>query len=184
MRKEYLTALGEVFADGLAHACPDFTLVKKHSALAGFPGERAYCWRISETVFVWVVLIPDQKREAFFVELGWSRKARFPQLTMRPSWTRPNDAGSEEEYLCRLGESSRGNDFGWVVEELRVGATPEEMMAYIVAQTQPLSPEVARSRVVSRVKEALRELVQYGLPFLRKHAQPGAPGDVPQAARP
>jgi hypothetical protein len=184
MRKEYGAALRELFTEGLAHACPQFTLVKKHSALAGFPGERAYCWRISETIFLWVVLIPDGKREAFFVELGWSKKGRFPQLTMRPSLARPPDAGSEEEYLCRLGELSRGNDFGWVVEELRLGATQQEMMAYIAAQTQPISPEVARARILPRVEEALRELVQHGLSFLNRHAQPGAPGDAPQAARP
>jgi hypothetical protein len=103
---------------------------------------------------------------------------------MRPSGIRPDDAGSEEEYLRRLGELLRGNDFGWLVEELRVDATQEEMMAYIVAQTEPIAPEVARGMVVPRVEEALRELVQYGLPFLHKHAQPGAAADAPQAARP
>jgi len=158
--------------------CPDFTLVRKHLPLAGFPGERAYCWRVSETVFNWVVVVPDQKREGFFVEIGWSRKARFPQLTMRPSATRPSDAGWEEEYLCRLGELSRSNDFGWLVEGLCIDATQEEMMAYIVAHTQPISVEVARARVVPRVEEALHELVQYGLPFLRKHTQPGAPPEL------
>jgi hypothetical protein len=185
MRKEYQAALRELFADGLARACPQFTLVKKHSALAGFPGERAYCWRISESMFLWVVLIPDAKREAFFVELGWSKKGRFPQLSMRPSWARPPDAGSEEEYLCRLGELSRGNDFGWVVEEFRLGATKQEMMSYIAAQTQPISPEAARTRVLPRVEEALQELARHGLPFLlSRHAQPDAPVDAPQAARP
>jgi hypothetical protein len=184
MRKEYGAALREVFADRLARACPDFIPVTKHSALAGFPGERAFCSRVSDALFNWVVLVPDQKREAFFVELGWSRKGRFPQLTMRPSGTRPEEAGSEEEYLCRLGELSRGSDFGWLIEELAMEASQDEMLAYIVAQTKPIAADVARDRVVPHVEEALRELVQYGLPFLRKHAQPGAAGDAPQAARP
>ncbi len=183
MRKEYGAALRELFTVGLARACPQFTLVKKHSTLAGFPGERAYCWRISETVILWVVLVPDGKREAFFVELGWSKKGRFPQLTMRPSLARPPDAGAEEEYLCRLGELSRGNDFGWVVEELRLGATQQEVMAYITAQTQPISPDVARARVLPHAEEALRELVQHGLPFLSRHVQLGAQGDPLQSAQ-
>ncbi len=152
--------------------------------MAGFPGERAFCSRVSETLLNWVVLVPDQKREAFFVELGWSRKGRFPQLTMRPSGTRPAEAGSEEEYLCRLGELSRGGDFGWEIEALAADASQDEMLAYIVAQTRPIAADVARDRVVPHVEEALREIVQYGLPFLRKHAQPGAAGDAPQAARP
>jgi hypothetical protein len=184
MRKEYRAALLEAFSAGLAHACPDFTLVKRHSALTGIPGERAYCWRISDNVFLWVVLIPDQKREAFFVEFGWSRKARFPQLPMRPSGVRPSEAASEEEYFCRLGELSGGDDMGWLFEELRVDATQEEMMAYVFAQTQPLSAELARARVAPRVEEALREFVQHGLSFLRKHAQPGVAGDAPQGACP
>ncbi|WP_200382727.1 hypothetical protein [Thiococcus pfennigii] len=142
--------------------------------MAGVPGERAYCWRVSESVFAWVVLVPDQNREAFFVEIGWSRRARFPELTMRPSGARPSDAGSEEEYLCRLGELARGSDFGWSVEALAMGATQEEMMAYIVAQTRPLAPDVARRRVLPVVDEALRELVEYGLPFLREHVRADA----------
>lgn len=156
------------------HACPDFALVKKHAALASVPGEQAYCWRVSDRIFLWIVLIPDQKQEAFFIEIGWSRHARFPQLTMRPSLTHPSDAELEDEYLCRLGSLSRGNDFGWVVEELRLDATREQMMAYILAQTEPLSKEVDRARVVPHIEAALRELIEYGLPFLRKHAQPGA----------
>jgi hypothetical protein len=171
MKKEYATALRAVFSDRLAQMCPDFNFVNKHSALTCFPGERAYCWRISEVVFLWVVLIPDQKQEAFFIEIGWSRKARFPQLTMRPSWTRPRDAGLEEEYLCRLGAVSHDNDLGWFIEEPRVDATQQEMMDYILTQARPLSAEVARSRVLPRVEQALLELVQHGLPFLLKHTK-------------
>lgn len=170
MRKEYGAALREVFADRLARACPDFIPARKHSALTGFPGERAFCWRVSQALFQWVVLVPDQKREAFFVELGWSRKGRFPQLTMRPSGIRPEKAGPQEEYLCRLGELSRGSDFGWPIEELATDASQDEVLSYIVAQTKPIAAEVARDRVVPRVEEAIRELVEYGLPFLRKHA--------------
>lgn len=98
---------------------------------------------------------------------------------MRPSFTRPSDAELEDEYRCRLGSLSRGNDFGWMVEELRLDATREKMLAYILAQTKPLSKEVARSRVLTHIEEALRELVQYGLPFLRKNAQLGPAGDAP-----
>ena len=169
MRKEYGAALRKVFIERLAQVCPDFIPARQHIAPARFPGERAYCCRVSDTVYHWVVLIPDQKREAFFVELGWSRSARFPQLTMRPSAARPGEAGSENEYLCRLGVLAGRNDFGFVVEELPLDATQDAMMAYILAQTQPLSPELAQARVAPRVEDALRELVQHGLPFLRMH---------------
>jgi len=147
--------------------------VKKPSILAGFPGERAYRWAVTDSRHAWVVLVPDQKREAFTIELGWSRKGRFPQLTMRPSFARPKDAGAEDEYLCRLGELSRGQDWWWTIEELPLDATQDQMMAYIVAQTQPISPETARSRIMPHVQQAVEEFQGFGIPFLRAHLSSG-----------
>lgn len=182
MRKEYGSALRELFTEQLSHVCPDFALVKKYAALVRSPGEQAYCCQVSDRLFLWIVLITDQNREAFFIELGWSRHGRFPQLTMRPSFTLPRHAELEDEYLCRLGSLSGGKDFGWVVEELSLEATQEQMMAYILNQTKPLSKEVARSRVIPHIEDALRDLVDYGLPFLNKHSQPGSGGFI-QASR-
>ena len=167
MRKEYGAALRDIFTTLLTKACGEFVPVKKHAPLAGYPGERAYCWRVSEVLFNWVVLVPDKDREVFFVELGWSRRGRFPQLTMRPSALRPGEAAGQDEFLCRLGELSRDNDEGWAIESLRADATQEDMMAYLVAQTTPVTPEVARGRVTPLVEQAVSELQRFGLPFLR-----------------
>jgi hypothetical protein len=169
MRKEYGAALREAFTQLFASAFPFFEWVKKPSILSGFPGERAYRWAVTENQHAWVVLVPDQKREAFTIELGWSRKGRFPQLTMRPSFARPKDAAAEDEYLCRLGELCRGQDWWWTIEELPLDATQDQMMAYIIAQTQPISPEVARERVMPHVQEAIEEFQRFGLPFLQAH---------------
>jgi hypothetical protein len=174
MRKEYGNALREIFTEVFSRVCPFFALVKKPAILAGVPGERAYRWIFNERQHMWVVLVPDQKREAFTIELGWSRLGRFPQLTMRPSFARPKEAGSEDEYLCRLGELSRGQDWWWVIEELPPDFSQEQFMAYIMAQTKPISPETARSRVSPFVNEAVSEFERFGLPFLRANAQPGA----------
>ena len=164
----------EVFSETLAAVCPFFMLVKKPGMLTYVPGERAYRWMATDNQQMWLVLVPDQKREAFTVELGWSRLCRFPQLQMRPSFARTNEAALEDEYLCRLGELSRGKDWWWTIEELPLDATQDQFMAYILAQTQPLSPGVARSRIAPYVKEAIGEFERFGLPFLRSNAQPGA----------
>jgi hypothetical protein len=169
MRKEYGLALRELFTELLSSACPFFEWVKKPSILAGFPGERAYRWIVTPNEHSWVVLVPDQKREAFTVELGWSRKTRFPQLTMRPSSARPKDAGPEDEYLCRLRELARGTDWWWMIEELPLCATQDQIMDYIIAQTKPISPEAARSRVTPHVQEAIEDFERFGIPFLRAH---------------
>jgi hypothetical protein len=169
MRKEYGAALRELFTELLDSACPSFEWVKKPSILAGVPGERAYRWTVTENEHAWVVLVPDQKREAFAIELGWSRKGRFPQLTMRPSYAHPKDAGLEDEYLCRLGELARGTDWWWMIEELPLCATQDQIMDYIIAQTKPISPEAARSRVIPHVQEAIEDFERFGLPFLRAH---------------
>jgi hypothetical protein len=171
LRKEYGAALREVFTQIFTSACPFFALVKKHSALAGFQGERAYRCAVTDSRHLWAVLVPDQKREAFTIELGWSRMGRFPQLTMRPSLARPEEIGLQHEYLCRLGELSRGEDWWWAIEELPLCASQDQIMAYIIAQTIPISPEVARSRVIPHVKEAVKEFELFGLPFLRAHVQ-------------
>jgi hypothetical protein len=172
MRKEYGAALREVFSETLTAVCPSFMLVKKPSMLACVPGERAYRWIATHSQHMWMVLVPDQQREAFTIELGWSRLGRFPQLTMRPSFVAPEDAAMEDEYLCRLGDLSRGKDWWWTIEELPLDATQDQFMAYILAQTLPLSPEVARSRIVPHVEEAMGEFERFGLPFLRANVQP------------
>lgn len=171
MRKEYGAALRAAFAEAIGAAHPEFVHARKTNALAAYPGERAYAWRVSETLNCWVVLVPDQKREAFTIELGWSRKGRFPQLSMRPSGYRPHQAAAEEEYLCRLGELSRGTDWWWTIEDLPLDATEEQMTAYIVAQTKPIAPDEARARIEPLVREALAELARFGLPYLEANAQ-------------
>ena len=80
--------LRELFAEGLAATSPDFEFVRRHQPLVGIPGERAYRRAVSPDVVQWLVLVPDAKREAFFLEVGWSRCGRFPQQTMRPSFVR------------------------------------------------------------------------------------------------
>jgi hypothetical protein len=173
MRKEYGVALRDLFTELLGSACPLFEWVKKPSILAGVPGERAYRWIVAENEHAWVVLVPHQKREAFTIELGWSRESRFPQLTMRPSLAHPKNAGPGDEYLCRLGELARGTDWWWTIEELPLFATQDQIMDYIVAQTKPISPETARSRVMPHVQEAIEEFQRFGLPFLRTHILSG-----------
>jgi hypothetical protein len=170
MRKAYAQALRELFDEGLAATSPDFAFVGRHQPLAGVPGERAFRRAISPDVVQWLVLVPDVKREAFFLEVGWSRRGRFPQLTMRPSFVRPADAGAEEEVLVRLREVAGEHDLGWVIEEPPMGGSHQDMLAYLVAQTAPLAPEVARARVAPVVAEALSMWAEVGRPFLERHA--------------
>lgn len=169
MRKAYAQAVRELFATGLAAVSPDFEFVRRHQPLAGTPGEQAFRRAVSPDVVQWLVLVPDLKRDAFFLEVGWSRRGRFPQLTMRPSFVRPADAGPEEEVLLRLRELAGENDFGWRIEEPPMGGTQDEMLAYLVAQTASLEPEVARARVAPLVDEALTMWIDVGRPFLEGH---------------
>jgi len=170
MRKVYAHVLRKLFAEGLIAADPAFEFVRRHQPLASHPGEHAFRRTVSPDVAHWVVLVPDSKREAFYLEVGWSRRGRFPQLTMRPSFVRPADAGPEEEVLVRLRELAGENDSGWVIEEPPMGGTPAEMLAYIVAQSAPLEPDVARERVAPLVDEALAVWIEWGRPFLERHA--------------
>lgn len=167
MRKEYGLVLRETFSETLAVVCPSFAPVRKPAMLTPVPGERVWRRVVAADRHLWVAVVPDQNREAFTIELGWSRLGRFPQLSMRPSLAQPRDAGSPEEYLCRLGALSRGRDWWWVIEEPPLGAGKQALMAYLLAQTQPVAPAVARARVLPLVQEGVAEFVHHGLPFLR-----------------
>jgi hypothetical protein len=98
---------------------------------------------------------------------------------MRPSFARPHAAAAQDEYLCRLCELSRGVDWWWTIEELPLDATQEQFMAYILAQTRPVSPETARQRVTPHVEQAIEEFERYGLPFLVQNARPDSKPSEP-----
>lgn len=125
-------------------------------------GERAFRRDMDRNLILWCIVVPNQKFESFTVEVGWSKLGRYPQLGVRPSPESHDRAGDREEYVVRLGELSRGQDYWWEIERFRVPTDVNDLMQSL----QPIPPEQAESRVLPKVEEALADLERHGEPYL------------------
>ena len=91
-----------------------------------FDGESSYLWP-NEIAYhkkvqgfdLFLVLSPhEQDSSQFTVDVGWSRKGRFPELMMRPSFIDPDEDHSEfsqDEYFTRIGILENGIDKWWKI---------------------------------------------------------------------
>jgi hypothetical protein len=169
MRKEYGKALRALFAAEMKTRFPQFDATKVKSQYL-FPGERAFCWNPREPIRCWVVLKPNLKgHESFTVEIGWSKRGRFPELGMRPSLHAPREGHSEftqPEYFCRLGKDRLGDDYWWEVEPFEWNPTADRFLAAIQKQLEPIPTDQAVARVSPQVTDAIGCLATVGLPYL------------------
>jgi hypothetical protein len=176
MRKEYGHALRSLFEKAMAQHCPTYEPTKVTSDYI-WPGERAFRKRFNGVGDLWIVLSPNHKFEQFSIDIGWSRFARFPELSMRPSSIAPLDAYGQNEYFCRLGELVHGHDHWWTIEQFQAPPTIEDLMTSL----EKLSASVAMERVQPRVDDAIEALEKHGIPYLETAIQHFASRDTSQA---
>lgn len=173
MRKEYGQALRALFTAEMQSRLPQFEPSQVKSKYL-FPGERVFCWNPQESIRCWIILQPNLKgHESFSVEIGWSKLARFPELSMRPSFSSPSEDRAEfdePEYVCRLGKDRLGEDYWAEVEAFRCGLTEAECMAILQEQLRPIPPEEAKAKVQPHVVDAVDRLVRFGVPYLEQFA--------------
>ncbi len=112
-----------------------------------------------------VCFIPDQKRNAFTVELAWSADGQFPGATARPS-TGPQAAVSARaargfvrlsELYTRLGED-------WDVTPLDP-YDPDSLDRAMQLELRDLGPDEATSLLEPLVDDAIRKLREHAPPF-------------------
>jgi hypothetical protein len=169
MRKEYAKALRDAFAKRMREDVPQFELQRVASDYV-IPGERLFRWIPVEPIHCWVILKPDAKgREAFTVEVGWSTRGRFPELSMRPtplaSPAQP-EALERDECVARLPELRVGEDRWWTLPDPAVERPGD--LAALVASLEPISASAARQAVAPLVDDAVAAVREYGVPYLRK----------------
>jgi hypothetical protein len=181
MRKEYGKALRETFAHEMRARLPEFELLKTASKYL-FPGERVYHRRPLDSVLCIVILVPSRKdTDEFTVEIGWSKRGRFPELGMRPCGE-PSGERAEfdhDEFVCRLPQLWTREDVWWPI-----GATarldlldPEDQVAALLAMTTPISPDDAKAAVQAPVEDVMARISTHAVPYLDEFArsQGGAP---------
>jgi hypothetical protein len=97
----------DFFNKKMKESLPDFASFHEKSEFIN-PGEAIYYSPIFDSVYLFIILVPNLKSEAeFTIEVGWSKMNKFPELSIRPWPKSPNN--SEEvykmkEYVCRLSQ--------------------------------------------------------------------------------
>ena len=167
MRKEYGQALRTLFAAEMRRVAPHFEAVKVKSRYF-WPGDRAYRWRATETLYCWIVLSPSRKdSDEFTILIGWSRNARYPELSMVPCLELPTpdrDEFARDEYLTRLPYLWGQEDRWWVIREFKLRLT----VAELEADLQPIPDVEAKAGVAPCVIEAVSRIRAVGIPYLEE----------------
>lgn len=165
MRKEYGKILRTLFASEMKRIASHFHEVKVNS-MYFWPGDRAYCWQASAQLYCWIVLSPSNKgHDEFNVLLGWSKHARYPELSMVPCAQSPSPDRNEfsyEEYLTRLAYLWSNDDYWWVISEFHAPTTAQELADSI----KPITATQARETVAPIVSDAINKIKEFGLPYL------------------
>jgi len=162
MKAEYSRALKAFFEQALPQSAFGWQPTKVKSRYL-FAGERAFNKAAAGELVFWCVLVGHERFDKFTLEIGWSRKGRFPELTMRPSLKRPAEAHEMSEYMVRLGQVSEGADVWWTVEEFQPPRSVEDLQQSL----QPISAERARAVVEPVAQKALAMLETVGVPYLQ-----------------
>jgi hypothetical protein len=167
MRKEYGKALRSLFASEMKRTAGHFEEVKVKS-IYFWPGDRAYRWQATEQLHCWIVLSPSKKDyDEFTVLIGWSKQARYPEISMVPCAEHPTpnrDEFAREEYFTRLPYLWGKEDKWWVVKEFCASQTLEELEASL----QPVPPSEAKEAVAPLVRDAVNKIKEMGIPYLEE----------------
>jgi hypothetical protein len=178
MRKEYGKVLRQVVEQRMRASSFEWKLHREKSIHA-IRGEQAFRKDINQHLALWCILVPNQKLDSFTTEIGWSKLGRYPQLSVRPSPEPHDQADGREEYLVRLGDLAYGRDYWWEIAPFQVPRDANDLMRMM----QPISAELARSRVLPVVEDVLALLERNGEPYLERIAQQALAADASKASR-
>ncbi len=167
MRKEFRKKLKQQFGDAVRQHANGFSEMKIRSPF----GEIVYA-KITkpEKTGLFIIVFPDMKREAFTLELGWSRKGRFPELPFRPSGspTQTRTEFAQPEFVCRLANLLGLDDYWWLVQPV-IDPLNDDYVELLKASVEPISAEEAELVVKPHVEDAIQKLVEFGLPYLEEY---------------
>lgn len=169
MKKELRAALETVLAERLPAV-----LGAQYGRLRRLPKGEGYLTCQGEIVFAdvssapiarFISFIPDQKRSAFTVELGWSTDGQFPRASARPN-AHPATVISRRLIggFVRLTELYTGLGEDWDVTPSDPWE-PTSVERLIEFQMRHLAPDEAGALLRPLVEDALFKLQKYAAPF-------------------
>lgn len=172
MSRAFNLAARRHFIDAVPTFAPQFRIQPPGPKPFACPGEVPLAWAPDPARVAWVFLVPSPKGyNEFTIELGWSLLARYPQLTLRPSFHRPTPERTEwkePEYICRLNALTAGVPEWWGHGALETAAEdPETLLTAAMATTAKLTPTEAERVAEPLVAGAVEALVATGIPYLQ-----------------
>jgi hypothetical protein len=170
MRKEFGKVLRDSFSQKMKNFIPEFKEEKVKSQYL-WPGERAFCKKINDSIFCWIVLSPSPKDyDEFTVLIGWSTLGRYPESNAIASFMNPTRERAEfshSEFLIRLPQLWTINDFWWVVKPFIAAFITEQLQNSIA----PITKQEAEALVIPQVEAAFSKLMDIGIPYLFEFIQ-------------
>ena len=172
MRKILLDAWTAVVTEAMAHALPQFSLVK--SRLQGEErGLLKFEWVPKKPLKCGIAFRPLD--DAFDVWVGWSINGKFPYATAHET-PPPNgiwDFDHPAVVVPAISLSGRTGSAAWNLWE----PTDEQIdnldsfaQAFVEYSTRDLSSQEAQEIMMPLVAQAISEVRQYGLPYLQLRA--------------
>ncbi len=120
MRKEYSTALRKEFVRLIKGKIPQFEEFKLKSYYL-WPGERAFRWVPVDGLHCFIILSPNPKGlDEFMIELAWSKRSRFPELSMRPTGIPTIDhvEFERDEFDVTLSSICPNPEISWSINKI------------------------------------------------------------------
>jgi len=165
MKQEYNKVLKSLFIEKIKSSIPQATIWREKSDFI-FPGESVFSLGnyLESTTFI--IIIPNIKEDKFTVELAWSTKGKFPELSVRPndSLIKPREA---DEFSIRLSSLiDKAPEFWSVSKPVYTDALDE-----ILANMKKLSNEDAIADLTPLVDDCMGKLLEFGIPFFRSNTR-------------
>lgn len=172
MRREYRKAARRQFSAAVEEQLGGFEPAHVDAPILG-GDETVFRWVPSDGLHAFLLLVPSPTgHQAFTIELAWSTRGRFPDASMRPTIALGPNAASPidvDEAVVRLGDLASGEDVWWQLPDPGLDH-PGDLDA-LARSLEPLTAEVADADVAPRMDEAVRTLLQHGVPFLEALAE-------------
>ncbi len=162
MKKELKKALDHLLGEAVEGL--GYTRLRKPAVSIStlYPGEVVFEREVTPGLRRWVSFVPDQRRHAFNIELGWSAIEGVAVLSMRPTAS-PQAAIAERHRVgfVRLVElyDPRGRD--WDLFPLDSN-TPQAFEAFLRFEMHKPSAEEACTMLTPLVEDAVNKLRVHG----------------------
>ena len=181
MRKELSKALRAEILKVMRNELPQFESLKRPSE-SPWSGSLVFRRIHSDSLWMFVEFYYKVRGpEAVYVELGWSRLSRYPEVVMRPSFI-SNEMFSQDKDWVRLKRlRTKTSDDCYVLDERQAAAPgPKDPIKSANLSTDafinsmPVSE--ATARIYPLIKCIMEDVQRYGIPFFEKliqdHASP------------